>query len=71
LKIYLGFKKKTYKIRPKVVALTIDLWYHLPVLFFLIFFETTFKYSDLAKIAIPTAPLEYGNFCGEDLWIME
>lgn len=40
--------KKICEIQHKVVALKGNLWYHLPVLFFLISIETIFKYSDLA-----------------------
>ena len=49
------FALKICEISCKFVALRGNLWYHLPVLFFLICTETSLKYCDLAKIAVKTA----------------
>jgi len=49
------FDLKICEIWHKVVALRDDLWYHLPVLFFLISFETTLKCCNLAEVTVKTA----------------
>jgi hypothetical protein len=54
---FLGLK--IYKISVKAMVLSVNLWYHLPVLFFLIYSETSLKYCDLAKIAIKTSQFDY------------
>lgn len=63
---FLGLK--IYKISVKAMVLSVNLWYHLPVLFFLIFAETNLKHCDLAKIAVKNSTTLGITKCA---WLME